>query len=88
MCFASCSLTRPYTATNNPIGSKTGTSSTTLILGGSYGANLESALYSTNGDFGVVEAARSAGINKIATVDVKTTNFVLFQKVELLVTGE
>lgn len=86
--FASCSLTRPYTATNNPIGSKTGKSETTLILGTSSGQNLQAGLYSTNNDFGVIEAARKANIDKIATVDVKTTNFILFQKVQVIVTGE
>jgi hypothetical protein len=33
-------------------------------------------------------AAKKGKIDKIATVDVKTTNFILFQKVEIIVTGE
>lgn len=84
----SCSITRPYTATNNPIGSKVGTSETTLIFGSSAGTNLEAGLISTNKKFGVIQAARKGKINKVATVDVKTTNFVIFQKVEVIVTGE
>ncbi len=86
--ITSCSITRPYTATNNAIGSKTGKSETTLILGASTGQNLQSALYSTNKDFGVIQAAKKGKIDKVATVDVKTTNFLLFQKVEIIVTGE
>ncbi|MFT4757700.1 MAG: hypothetical protein ACI91R_002357 [Vicingaceae bacterium] len=84
----SCSTTRPYAATNNPIGSKVGTSETTLILGTSAGTNLEAGLVSTNKEFGVIQAARKGKINKVATVDVKTTNYVFFQKVEVIVTGE
>jgi|TARA_B110000908_G_C10218331_1_gene433960 hypothetical protein len=86
--MASCSTVRPYTATNNPIGSKTGNSETTLILGTSTGQLIQAALYSTNNDFGVIEAAKDGGINKIATVDIKTTNFFIFSKVEIIVTGE
>lgn len=86
--MASCSITRPYTATNNPIGSKVGKSSTTVILGGSAGSNLAAGLIVTNGTFGVIEAAKKGKIEKIATVDVKTTNFYVFQKVEIIVTGE
>ena len=86
--MASCSTIRPYTATNNPIGSKVGKSETSIIMGTSSGDQLAVGLIVTNGNFGVIEAAKKGKIDKIATVDVKTTNFIFFQKVEVIVTGE
>ena len=86
--LASCSVTRPYAVTNNAIGSKEGKSSTTVVFGSSSGQQLAVGLIVTNGKFGVIEAAKKGGIDKVATVDVKTTNFYLFQKVEIIVTGE
>ncbi|PHR31943.1 MAG: hypothetical protein COA38_06965 [Fluviicola sp.] len=85
--LTSCSTIVPYTATNNPIGSQVGKSKTTLILGGASSNNLESG-FSTNKNFGVIEAAKKGNVERIATVDVKITNFVIFQKVEIIVTGE
>ena len=85
--LASCSTTVPYAATNNPIGSSVGKSKTTLILGGAGSGNLEAGI-STNKNFGVIEAAKKGNIERLATVDVKTTNFIFFQKVEIIVTGE
>jgi hypothetical protein len=86
--LASCTLTRPYTATNNPIGSKVGVSKTTCVFGGSYGRNLSAGLFVTNKNFGVIEAAKNGGIEKVATVDIKTQNLFFIQKVEVIVTGE
>jgi hypothetical protein len=86
--MASCSMTRPYTATNNPIGAKVGKSETKIIFGASQGDQLAVGLIVTNKNFGVIEAAKKGKIDKIATVDVKTTNFYIFQKVEIIVTGE
>jgi len=85
--LASCTMTRPYTATNNPIGSKVGVSKTSCLFGGSFGNTLSSGIVS-NKNFGVIEAAKNGGIDKIATVDVKTKNLLFFQKVEIIVTGE
>lgn len=84
----SCSITRPYTATNNAIGSKVGKSETTIVFGNSSGKNLAAGLIVTNKKFGVIQAAKKGNIDKVATVDVKTTNYVIFQKVEVIVTGE
>ena len=86
--MASCSITRPYTATNNPIGSKVGKSETGVIFGTSAGDELAVGVFVLNKNFGVIEAAKKGKINKIATVDVKTTNYLFFQKVEIIVTGE
>ena len=85
--FTSCSTILPYTATNNPIGDQVGKSKTTLIFGAAGSNNLESG-FSTNKEFGVIEAAKKGNVERIATVDVKVTNFVIFQKVEIIVTGE
>ncbi len=84
---SSCTVVRPYAVTNNEIGDGTGVSRTTLILGGSAGNNLEQALFSTNKNFGVIEAAQKGGIDKIATVDVEASNYWLFSTVKIIVTG-
>jgi starvation-inducible outer membrane lipoprotein len=88
--LSSCSITLPYAVTNNTVGVKKGTSKTTLIFGqtGAYGGNIQSGLYSTNKNFGVIEAAKKGGISQIGSVDVKSTDFILFKKVEVIVTGE
>lgn len=87
--MASCTVTRPYAVTNNPIGSKRGISKTTTIFGNSAGNQLAYGTFVTNKNFGVIEAAKEGKIDKVATVDVKTTNYLFFfQKVEVIVTGE
>ena len=85
--LTSCSTIIPVTATNNPIGASVGKSKTTLVFGAASRNNLENGL-STNKNYGVIEAAQNGNIDLIATVDLKITNFVFFQKVELIVTGE
>lgn len=86
--MASCSVTRPYAVTNNTIGSKQGVSKTNILFGASTGNTLAAGLIVTNKNFGVIEAAKNGKLNTVATVDVKTTNFLFFQKVEVMVTGE
>jgi hypothetical protein len=83
----SCTVTRPFAVTNNEIGDAVGTSKTTLIFGTSVGPNLEQALYSTNKNFGLIEAAKNGNIDKIATVDVKTSNYGFITQVKIIVTG-
>jgi hypothetical protein len=83
----SCTVTRPFAVTNNEIGDAVGTSKTTLIFGTSFGPNLEWALYSTNKNFGLIEAAKNGNIDKIATVDVKTSNYGFITQVKIIVTG-
>lgn len=84
---SSCSTVYPVTATNNPIGSKVGNSKTSILFGTANRANLGAGLV-FNKDYGVIEAARKADINKVATVDIKVTNYYIFTKAELIVTGE
>ena len=82
------SMKRTYAETNNYIGYKKWESKTNIIFGASSGMQLATGLIVTNKSFGVIEAAKKGGINKIGCVDVKTTNYFVFQKVEVIVTGE
>ena len=82
--MASCTVVSPVTATNNPIGDKVGKSETGCIF---YIGGLSSGIV-MNKNYGIVEAAQNGGITKIATVDVSTTNYIIFTKKTLIVTGE
>ena len=92
--LASCTSISPITATENPIGDKVGKSKTSCLfpLGPLYNAgegfNVVSSGICFNGKYGVLEAAKKGGINKIATVDLKQSNFLFFSTYELIVTGE
>lgn len=87
--LASCTTYLPYTATNNEIGSKVGTSKTGIIFGTAGYRNLGAGLFVTNKNYGVIEAAKDAGIQKIATVDLKIKDYLkIFKQVEIVVTGE
>jgi hypothetical protein len=41
-----------------------------------------------NKNYGVNEAVKKGKITSLATVDIKITNYVIFTKAEILVTGE
>lgn len=86
--LTSCSITMPYAVTNNTVGEKTGVSTTNVFFGqsGAWGGSIASGIV-TNKNFGVIEAAKKGKIAVIGSVDVKTTNYFLFQKVEIIVTG-
>ena len=95
--MSSCALTTPFHATNNEVGSKTGTSSTICFFsGGAKSAaglapQVGYAMYNgimLNKNFGIVEAAKNGKIKKIGAVDVKVTNYVFFVKKEFIVSGE
>jgi hypothetical protein len=83
----SCTTVYPVTATNNPIGGKVGTSETSILFGAAGATNLGFGLV-TNSDYGVIEAAKKGGINKVATVDIEVTDYIVFRKAKLIVTGE
>lgn len=77
--LSSCSVTTPVTASAAPIGNKVGTSNTVVLFGTLH----------LNKNYGVAEAARNGKLKGgVATVDVKTTNYLFFIKKELIVTGE
>ncbi len=82
----SCSTIYPVTATNNEIGPKKGTSSTAVLFGAVTPQNLGTGIL-TNRNFGVLDAVQNGGIDTIATVDLKVTNFVFFQRAELIIYG-
>ena len=83
----SCTVVRPYAVTNNQIGDAVGVSKTTLIFGASAANELEQAMFSTNKNFGVIEAAKNGNIDKVATVDVESSNYYFFSTVKIIVTG-
>lgn len=85
--MASCSITYPYTAANNSIGGKKGVSETVILFGAAGYGNLGVGLV-LNKDYGVIDAVKNGGINKVATVDIKVTNYVFFQKAKIIVHGE
>ncbi len=77
--LASCSVTGPAMVTNNPVGTKIGKSSGTCYL----------RILCFDADYSLHSAAKNGGINKIATVDVKTTNVLgIIWTFETIVTGE
>ena len=85
--MASCSTIVPVAATNNPIGSKKGRSSTTILFGTANRANLGAGIV-FNKNYGVIEAAKKGKITELATVDLKVTSYGILIKAEILVTGE
>ena len=75
--LCSCSIQLPVAATSNPIGPKVGTASAVTFLG-----------ITIDGDASIRSAAESAGIERVSTVDMRTTNVLfLFQKRTCTVTG-
>ena len=72
---SSCAtISKPVTATTNPLGSKCGVAKSTLYLGG---------LWSSKGDEnGIDKAAKEAGITKISHVDTYQKNYFLGLVVE------
>ena len=77
--LSGCSATFPLTATSNPIGKKTGTSSGTAYFG----------ILFFGMDASIRTAAKNGGITKISTVDVKQSNILgIVQTYETTVTGD
>lgn len=93
--LSSCSTTVPLTATENPIGNKIGTSKTTCLFPvappqttASINMLLTSSGICFNKNYSIYEAANEGGISEVATVDLKTTNYVFWTEYELVVTGK
>ena len=80
----SCTTTLPLTATNNEIGSKEGTSTSTCLF--SVGGISSGIVLNKN--YGVQEAAKNGNLTTIATVDLKVQRFFFFTKNTLIVTGK
>jgi hypothetical protein len=96
-CFLqACSITMPVTVTNNPIGTKVGVATNNCInaapisfehaFGGFYPVSRGWCF--NDKAYSLADAAQNGGISKIATVDLKSTNYLFFYKFELIVTGE
>ncbi len=69
----SCVVGYEHQITGNPVGTKKGV--------------VKSNAFKMNNDYSIRKAAKKAGINKIATVDIKTSVFIVpFYKIT--VTGE
>jgi hypothetical protein len=78
MALTSCTVIAPVTASRAEIGDLRGVSETTVFFG-----------IELNKNYGVKEAATNGKIKSaIATVDEKVTNYVLFQKKQLIVTAK
>lgn len=79
-CMTSCAITMPVAATSNSVkdADKTGVSKATMLFG----------VLPLGGDASVISAARNGNIDKIATVDLKTTNILnILVTYETKVTG-
>tara|TARA_B100000767_G_scaffold34841_1_gene29604 strand:+ start:6610 stop:6882 length:273 start_codon:yes stop_codon:yes gene_type:complete len=77
--LSSCALTLPVTATSNEVGSRVGMSKATGFLG----------VFWFNQDASIQKAAKSGGISKVSTVDLKSTDILgIVQTYECIVTGE
>ena len=77
---SSCTVTRPVTATSNPVGSKVGMSRAVNVLG----------FWTGDNDYSIRTAAKNGGITKISTVDLKESRYVGVSCtiLETIVTGE
>ena len=76
--FSSCTTIMPVHVSEAPIGNKVGSSKSTVLFGTLY----------LNNSIGVHEAAKNGGIKEgVATVDRKVQDFIIFQQVEIIVTG-
>lgn len=75
--LTSCSTTMPLAVSDAPVGTKKGTSET-IVLGA----------WEMNKNFGLAEAAKKGKIKgAIAFADLKTTNYFIFVKKEIIVNG-
>ena len=93
---SSCSTTTPLTATNNPVGDKTGVSKNTCLFASeryplsfqTEGQITSNGLCFNTSDYSIKEAADKAGIDKVGAVDLRKTNYIIWTEFELVVSGE
>lgn len=74
LCLAvsSCTVSESHLVTGNPAGNKTGVAKSKVF---------------GNSDYSVMKAAKSAKIDKIATVDITTKIYFIFPVTKVVVTG-
>jgi len=77
--LSACAAGGPFTATDNPVGSKVGEASYKVILG---------IFITDKGDASLKRAAQNGGISKIATVDTRVKAGFFTVKYTTIVTGE
>jgi hypothetical protein len=86
--LAGCSsLTVPYAATDNPVGSKTGETTASWLFGGIAVGNYSLSGIPLGGEFTLSAAAANGGITKISTVEVRSEINPFILKKTLIVTG-
>jgi hypothetical protein len=76
--LASCSMSMPGIATQNPVGTKEGIAERKIFLGIAFGHT----------DLSLVTAAKNGGITKIATVDYEIQGGLFSKTYRVVVTGE
>jgi hypothetical protein len=77
--ISSCTVVKPITISNAEIGDLRGKSSSIVLFGSVY----------LNSKYGIKDAAKNGNITSaIATVDEKTTSFLLFSKKTIIVTAK
>lgn len=97
--LSSCSTIYPVNVTNNAVDAKKGTSETTIIFGSagpvlmpSGAVDISNVDYGhglvLNKNYGVIEAVENGNIEKVGAVDLKVTNYILWTKAEIIVSGE
>lgn len=93
--LTSCSVTMPITATNNASSGKVGKASNSCLSYGSAARLFQGDLIPVSGgwcfndkNYDIATAAKNGGISKVATVDLKITNYIIYYEYELIVTGE
>ena len=94
--MVSCSTTYPIAITNNTMGGKVGVAKNNCLSyapmvpmpGQSEFIPVSGGMCFNDRKYGIAEAAMNGGITKVATVDMKVTNYVIYYKYELIVTGE
>ena len=77
--FTSCSISYPVQVTENPVGTKEGTASFSVILG---------FIRPMDADVGIAAAAKNGKITKVSTVDFKVTGGLFKTTYTTIVTGE
>jgi hypothetical protein len=87
--LAGCSsITLPYAATDNPVGSKTGEVTESILFRVVSQGIVVFPGFPLGGEFTLSGAAANGGITKIATVEVRTDANPFITKNTLIVTGE
>lgn len=93
--MASCNTTYPLIATDNGMSGKVGIAKNNCLSAAPLPRLAGGELIAVSGGkcfndkkYDIYNAAMNGGITKVATVDLRVTNYLVFYKYELIVTGE